>query len=81
MLEPSVGTGNFFGLMPAKVRKASQLHGVELDPLTSQIAAALYPSAKIAKATGFQDFLCSGRILRSGPSATRLSAPEAAGGR
>lgn len=56
VLEPSVGTGNFFGLMPAKVRKASQLHGVELDPLTSQIAAALYPSAKIAKATGFQDF-------------------------
>jgi 16S rRNA G1207 methylase RsmC len=32
------------------------LHGVELDPITSQIVAALYPSAKIAKATGFQDF-------------------------
>lgn len=56
VLEPSVGTGNFFGLMPASMRKKSQLHGVELDPLTSQIAAALYPSAKIAKATGFQDF-------------------------
>lgn len=56
VLEPSVGTGNFFGLMPAAMRKKSQLHGVELDPLTSQIAAALYPSAKIAKATGFQDF-------------------------
>ena len=56
VLEPSVGTGNFFGLMPASMRKNSQLHGVELDPLTSQIAAALYPSAKIAKATGFQDF-------------------------
>lgn len=56
VLEPSVGTGNFFGLMPASMRKKSQLHGVELDPLTSQIAAALYPSAKIAQATGFQDF-------------------------
>jgi len=56
VLEPSVGTGNFFGLMPASMRKKSQMHGVELDPLTSQIAAALYPSAKIAKATGFQDF-------------------------
>ncbi len=56
VLEPSVGVGNFFGLMPASMRKASQLHGVELDPLTSKIAAALYPSAKIAKATGFQDF-------------------------
>lgn len=56
VLEPSVGTGNFFGLMPASLRKKSELHGVELDPITSQIVAALYPSAKIAKATGFQDF-------------------------
>lgn len=56
VLEPSVGTGNFFGLMPAGVRKKSELHGVELDPITSQIVDALYPSAKIAKATGFQDF-------------------------
>ncbi|UUN95073.1 PLxRFG domain-containing protein [Acinetobacter bereziniae] len=56
VLEPSVGTGNFFGLMSASLRKKSELHGVELDPITSQIVAALYPSAKIAKATGFQDF-------------------------
>lgn len=56
VLEPSVGVGNFFGLMPADMRKKSQLHGVELDPLTSQIAAALYPSAKIAQSTGFQDY-------------------------
>jgi len=56
ILEPAVGTGNFFGLMPASMRKRSQLHGVELDPLTSQIAAALYPSAKVARATAFQDF-------------------------
>ena len=56
VLEPAAGTGNFFGLMPASMRKRSQLHGVELDPLTSQIAAALYPSAKVAQATAFQDF-------------------------
>jgi N12 class adenine-specific DNA methylase len=55
VLEPSVGVGNFFGLMPAEMRKPSQLHGVELDPLTAKIAAALYPSAKI-KNSGFQDF-------------------------
>jgi N12 class adenine-specific DNA methylase len=55
VLEPSVGVGNFFGLMPADMRKPSQLHGVELDPLTAKIAAALYPSAKI-KNCGFQDF-------------------------
>jgi N12 class adenine-specific DNA methylase len=56
VLEPSVGVGNFFGLMPENMRKNSMLHGVELDVLTSQIVAALYPSAKIAKATGFQDY-------------------------
>jgi N12 class adenine-specific DNA methylase len=56
VLEPSVGVGNFFGLMPESMRQNSQLHGVELDILTSQIVAALYPSAKIAKATGFQSY-------------------------
>jgi len=56
VLEPSVGVGNFFGLMPREMRNASQLHGVELDSLTSRLVAALYPKAKIAKATGFQDF-------------------------
>ena len=56
ILEPSVGVGNFFGLMPAKLRNASNLHGVELDSLTSRLVAALYPKAKIAQATGFQDY-------------------------
>ena len=56
VLEPSVGVGNFFGLMPKEMRAASDLHGVELDPLTSKLVAALYPKAKIAKATGFQDY-------------------------
>lgn len=56
VLEPSVGVGNFFGLMPAKLRNASRLHGVELDSLTSRLVAALYPKAKIAQATGFQDY-------------------------
>lgn len=56
VLEPSVGVGNFFGLMPEAMREKSALHGVELDILTSQIVAALYPSAKIAEATGFQEY-------------------------
>ncbi|MDR2925491.1 MAG: DEAD/DEAH box helicase family protein [Azoarcus sp.] len=55
VLEPSVGVGNFFGLMPADMRKGSELHGVEIEPLTASIAAALYPSAKIAN-KGFQDY-------------------------
>lgn len=56
VLEPSVGAGNFFGLMPHELRKASALSGVELDRVTSGIAAQLYPDAKIAR-MGFQDFV------------------------
>ena len=56
VLEPSVGSGNFFGMMPAGLRNASKLHGVELDLLTSKLASALYPKAHIAVATGFQDY-------------------------
>lgn len=54
ILEPAVGIGHFFGGMPAKLRNASTLYGVELDPLTQQIAAALYPNAHIRQ-SGFQD--------------------------
>lgn len=56
VLEPSVGVGNFFGLMPAELRGASALNGVELDPITGGIAKQLYPQAKIAQ-MGFQDYL------------------------
>ncbi len=55
-LESSVGIGTFFGMMPSEMRNNSQLHGVELDSLTSRLVAALYPKAKIAQATGFEDF-------------------------
>lgn len=55
VLEPSVGVGNFFGLMPAGIRSASSLHGVELDRITSGIAQHLYPEAKIAR-MGFQEY-------------------------
>ena len=56
VIEPSVGVGNFFGLMPADVRAASALHGVELDHITSGIATQLYPEAKIAR-MGYQDYV------------------------
>lgn len=56
MIDPSMGSGNFFGMMPADMRRQSTLHGVELDILTSRVAAALYPTARIAKATGFQAY-------------------------
>ena len=46
ILEPACGVGNFFGLLPEKMRK-SQLWGVELDSLTGRIARQLYPNANI----------------------------------
>lgn len=55
-LEPSVGVGNFFGLMPTDLRSASQLTGVELDHITGGIAKQLYPQANINAPVGFQDF-------------------------
>ena len=56
VLEPSVGVGNFFGMMPTALRSASQLTGVELDHITGGIAKQLYPQANIQAPIGFQDF-------------------------
>ena len=53
MLEPSCGTGNFFGLIPEKMA-GSKLYGVELDDLTGRIAKQLYQKATIA-VQGFED--------------------------
>ena len=55
LLEPSVGIGHFFGMMPQALAKRAQSSGVELDPLTAQIAQALYPKIRVAQ-QGFQDF-------------------------
>ena len=54
VLEPAVGTGHAWGLMPPQTRESSRLAGVELEPITAQIASALYPTAKV-QATGYQD--------------------------
>ena len=53
ILEPSCGTGNFFGLLPEKMAGA-KLYGVELDSLTGRIAKQLYQKANIA-VQGFED--------------------------
>ena len=52
ILEPSMGVGNFFGLLPESMQ-GSQLHGVELDSITGRIAKQLYPEADITVA-GFE---------------------------
>ena len=52
LLEPAMGTGNFFGMLPQSMQD-SRLYGVELDGLTGRIAKQLYPKADI-KITGFE---------------------------
>ena len=52
ILEPSMGVGNFFGLLPENMQSA-KLYGVELDTITGRIAQQLYPNANI-KVTGFE---------------------------
>ena len=52
ILEPSMGVGNFFGLLPESMQ-GSQLYGVELDSITGRIAQQLYPEANITVA-GFE---------------------------
>ena len=46
ILEPSMGIGNFFGMMPDSM-KESRLYGVELDSITGRIAKQLYPQADV----------------------------------
>ena len=53
ILEPSMGTGNFFGVMPESMRSKSSLNGVELDQLTGRIAKQLYQKANV-EITGFE---------------------------
>ena len=52
ILEPSMGIGNFFGMLPEEMRE-SRLYGVELDPISGRIAQKLYPNADITVA-GFE---------------------------
>ncbi|MBB3947058.1 N12 class adenine-specific DNA methylase [Rhizobium skierniewicense] len=54
ILEPSVGAGNFLGLMPGELRSASRVSGVELDRITGLIAKNLYPNANIQAPMGFE---------------------------
>ena len=54
ILEPAMGTGNFFGFMPKGIADGSRLYGVELDNLTGKIATKLYPQANI-QIKGFED--------------------------
>jgi hypothetical protein len=57
-LEPSVGIGNFIGLMDPQMRSRSKITGVEIDPTSAAIAQHLYPHQNII-CSGFHDFAIS----------------------
>ena len=52
VLEPAMGVGNFFGMLPEKMQD-SRLYGVELDDITGRIAKQLYPKANV-RISGFE---------------------------
>ncbi|MET0744284.1 MAG: helicase, partial [Microvirga sp.] len=53
VLEPGCGSGLFIGHAPDEVRRTSRFVGVEIEPVTARIAAALYPQAEI-RPVGFE---------------------------
>ena len=59
ILEPSMGSGNFFGALPKHWEDKTKLYGVELDDITGRIARQLYPNANIEikgfEGTNYQD--------------------------
>lgn len=55
VLEPAMGSGNFFGFMPGDMTAASKRTGIERDTITGGIAKLLYPNANI-HVKGFQDY-------------------------
>jgi N12 class adenine-specific DNA methylase len=54
ILEPSMGVGHFFGLMPEGLYPGTRRTGVELDSITGRIAAKLYPDSSV-HVKGFED--------------------------
>lgn len=47
VVDPGVGTGHFIGSAPEFVRKGANIHGIESDKVTAEIASLLYPEARI----------------------------------
>ena len=49
VLEPGMGTGLFFAMMPATLRDSTRLTGIEYDPITARIAALIHPQARVRR--------------------------------
>jgi N12 class adenine-specific DNA methylase len=54
ILEPAMGTGNFYGYMPKEIAENAKMYGVELDNITGKIAKKLYPNV-IVQIKGFEE--------------------------
>ena len=84
VLEPGMGTGLFFALLPVVLREATRLTGVEYDPITARIAALIHPEARVRCEDYTRSTLCGGfdltignppfadRIVRADPSTAAL---------
>ena len=71
ILEPSCGVGNFMGLLPENTSNAN-MYGVELDPISGQIAKQLYQKNRIA-VQGFEE--TSYQLHRMAPGYFPVSVP------
>jgi adenine-specific DNA methylase len=79
VLEPGMGTGLFVALLPAALREACQLTGIEYDPVTARIARLVHPEAQVrcedyarSRLTGHFDLVIgnppfSDRVVRADP--------------
>jgi N12 class adenine-specific DNA methylase len=79
VLEPGMGTGLFFALLPAALRQTCQLTGIEYDPVTARIARLVHPEARVrcedytrSRLTGRFDLVIgnppfSDRVVRADP--------------
>ena len=70
VLEPGMGTGLFFALLPEALRSTSRLTGIEYDPVTARIARHVHPCARSAART---TPAARSAAASTSPSATRRS--------
>ena len=73
VLEPGMGTGLFFALLPAALRGACRLTGIEYDPVTARIARFVHPQTRVRCEDYTRSLLGGGFDLASGDAAVFLS--------
>ena len=84
ILEPGMGTGLFFALMPEALRDSTRLIGVEYDPITARIAALIHPQARVRREDYTRSTLAGGfdlvvgnppfadRVVKADPTVAKL---------